>query len=117
VDGAHTHNHGGGFDPTPILAIIAGGLFAMFILPVVLAILHVILMILIVTGALAVSTGIAVLTYKVKHRHDVPRLRPRVERFTELPRTPQRALPPATTHVTLTTEQFTELVRRIDRES
>jgi uncharacterized membrane protein YebE (DUF533 family) len=88
---------------------------AVFMLPVILAILHVILMILITSAGIAAGGAIGYLTYRVTHRHQVPA--PPWQRRTELPRTAQKALPADTTHVTLTVQQYENLVRRLDNGS
>ena len=108
MDGAHSHGHGsGGMDPTPIVVVGIVGIVLVVVLPVVLAILQTILYILLVSAGI----GAAVLIYRLQHRVD-PIHAPKAR--TELPRVAQRqALQPNTTHVTLTTEQYENLVRRI----
>jgi hypothetical protein len=111
MDGSHTHD-GGGFDPTPVLVVIAGGVALMFVLPVVLAILQVLLWVLIIMAGIAAGGVAAYITYQVKHRHDGVKPAP----WQTLPvdrAQPQRALPqPQPGHHVITTEQLQELLRR-----
>lgn len=109
MDGSHTHGPQGGGESVLVAGIVTIG--AVFMLPVILAILHVILMILITTAGIATAGGIGYLTWRIKHRHQVPAVP--WQRRTELPRAEQKALPADTTHVTLTVQQYENLVRRL----
>jgi hypothetical protein len=110
MDGAHSHGSNG--DSTAI--IVVGGMVVIagvIMMPVILAILHAIMVILFTVTAMTVAGGAGYLIYRHKH----PRAAGYAQAdWRELPRTRQpKALPGATTHVTLTAEQYENLVRRM----
>lgn len=115
MDGAHTHGNSGG-DPTPLIAAIVVVVGGIFILPIVLAILQVVMWIAIATAGIALGGGIFYATHAIKHRHDPPRLQRAPWQTLRVNRPAARGeLPAGSTHVTLTTEQYEALVRRLDR--
>jgi hypothetical protein len=112
MDGQHTHTHGGSGDGAAMVVaagtVVIGGVILM---PIILAILQAIMVILITVAAMAVAGGAGYLIYR--HKHPKPLGYTQTD-WRELPRARQpKALPEAATHVTLTAEQYENLVRRM----
>ena len=109
MDGAHSHGNG---DGTAI--VVVGGMVVIagvIMMPIILAILQAIMVILLTVAGIGVVGGASYLIYRAKHPKPLGCTQ---GGWRELPMTkhPQE-LPEATTHVTLTAEQYENLVRRM----
>lgn len=112
MDGAHTHGHGIGGGLGPVAAIGGTAVLAVVLTPVLVALIHaLVVIVLVATGAAAVS-GAALIAWRVRRGPSLPPWQPGVLRQ------PQRAPlgQPRQIHVHLhgiTEDQAAELARQL----